>query len=150
MGKPHFVSARVGIEVASSCIGEEGEPVRHGSTRRPSFLEKPGRGRASSALALAGLALLAPPEEVSAQSEQDEPSEICPSDRLPFESPAFERFDRDGDGRLTIDEAARCAPLETVFSRLDLDADQALTRAEYRGFADVWRRRRRTFDEDAD
>jgi hypothetical protein len=99
---------------------------------------------------LAGLALLAPAEEVSAQSQRDEPSEICSSDRLPFESPAFERFDRDADGRLTIDEAARCAALETVFIRLDVDSDQALTRAEYRGFADVWRRRRRTFGEDAD
>lgn len=76
-------------------------------------------------------------------------AEICSGTRLPFESPAFERFDRNGDERLTPDEAAECDTLEAVYSRLDLDADRALTRAEYRSFADTWRRRARSFGDEA-
>lgn len=79
----------------------------------------------------------------------DDIEEICSGVRLPFESPPFERLDRNGDDRLTADEATECHALEAVYSRLDLDADGALTRPEYSSFADVWRRRARTFGTDA-
>lgn len=79
----------------------------------------------------------------------DDIAEICSGARLPFRSPPFERFDRNGDDRLTADEAAACPALEAVYARLDLDADATLTRAEYRSFADVWRLRARTFGDDA-
>jgi hypothetical protein len=76
-------------------------------------------------------------------------AEICAGTRLPFESPPFERFDRNDDERLTSDEAASCDALAEIFSRLDIDADGMLTRAEYRSFADTWRLRVRTLGDDA-
>lgn len=79
----------------------------------------------------------------------DDLRDICSGARLPLESPAFERFDLNGDDRLSAEETAECAALEAVHSRLDLDADGVLTRMEYRSFADVWRRRARTFGDDA-
>jgi hypothetical protein len=80
---------------------------------------------------------------------RDDVAEICAGTRLPFETPPFARFDRNGDERLTSGEAASCEALAQIFSRLDLDADGTLSRAEYRSFADTWRRRVRALDDDA-
>jgi hypothetical protein len=99
----------------------------------------------TSAAAL-GCSLVGAGPAAAADAELEE---ICSGERQPFVSPAFERIDLDGNERLTPEEAAECAALAAVFSRLDLDADGALTRTEYRGFADTWRRRLRTFGDDA-
>jgi hypothetical protein len=80
---------------------------------------------------------------------RDEVPEMCAGTRLPFESPPFERFDRNDDERLTSGEAASCEGLAEIFSRLDLDADGSLSRAEYRSFADTWRRRVRALGDAA-
>ena len=98
-------------------------------------------------LALAAACAVLGPQVVDAQPE--DLAEVCTGERLPFISPAFQVFDRNGDDRLSRDEAADCPALAAVYARLDLDADQTLSRAEYRGFADVWRRRQRAFGEDA-
>ena len=98
-------------------------------------------------LAAVALALALAPLVGAAQD--DELAQICSGVSLPFESPEFERFDRNHDDRLTPYEAAECGALLAVYARLDLDDDRGLTRAEYESLADTWRRRTSTIGDDA-
>lgn len=76
-------------------------------------------------------------------------ADVCSGDLVTFALPAFGAFDANGDGRIDEREADGCESLETLFERLDVDASGALTRVEYRGYADLWRRRARAFGDDA-
>jgi len=53
----------------------------------------------------------------------------APNARAEEPDPRFSRFDRDGDGRITLEEA-RGTALEPILDRLDRDGDGAITPAE--------------------
>lgn len=71
--------------------------------------------------------------------------EICRGELLEFPLPPLRVFDGNHDETLDESEVERCDSLETMFSRLDLDANQRLDSAEYDAFAVLWTRHIRTF-----
>jgi hypothetical protein len=72
--------------------------------------------------------------------------EICAGDAIAFSLPSFALFDTNDDGALDEREVSECNSLDTLFTRLDLDANDTLTLVEYRAFPEVWMQRQRTFD----
>lgn len=95
--------------------------------------------------ALALLALLA--AGASAQPLEEGLARVCAGELQRFRLPAFTRFDQNGDRRISAEEAERCAILEALFRRLDLDADDVLSLTEYQALNDVWRRRARALED---
>ena len=93
-----------------------------------------------------GLGLLLPDAATAQEIRADaELTKICAGELVTFALPPFGIFDTDQDLLISDDEAARCDALELMFSRLDLDASESLSRPEYDGFAELWRRRVLTF-----
>jgi hypothetical protein len=75
---------------------------------------------------------------------------ICAGERQRIALPPLSRFDENGDRRISEREAEACGILDTLFRRLDLDADEALSPTEYQALPGVWRRRARALKDPAD
>lgn len=73
--------------------------------------------------------------------------EVCEGAVLSFPLPPFAAFDANQDATLDEGEASECGTLGTLFTRLDLDANQLLDPVEYEAFPALWTQHARTFDE---
>lgn len=88
------------------------------------------QGRRIAAITASACALAAPAVTVHAQATQPAPKAAVAKDNAAAEA-AFKRADKNGDGKLSKDEAAALPGMAARFDELDKDKDGMLSLAEF-------------------